>query len=154
MNLLGRHDGDGAAEGASYLEIAELITQIGESPQEDLEELWRRIVFNICVSNTDDHLRNHGFLLGTQGWRLSPAFDMNPTPWGQGLSLNITENNNALDISLAMEVASYFRDSSKRSQTILDKTKDVASDWKLRAEKAKFPKAEINRMSPAFSNIK
>lgn len=154
LNLLGRRDGDGAQEGASYLEIAELITQISENPQTDLEELWRRIVFNICVSNTDDHLRNHGFLFGKHGWRLSPAFDMNPTPWGQGLSLNISEHSNALDIGLALDVAKYFRVSPKLANEAVKKVQSTVSSWQTRAKQAKLPAAEITRMASAFTKIK
>jgi serine/threonine-protein kinase HipA len=75
----------------------------------DLEELWKRIVFNICVKNTDDHLRNHGFLLGENGWKLSPAFDINPVPTGTGLTLNITDEDNSLDLRITMEIAEFFR---------------------------------------------
>ena len=80
MNLLGYQDGDGAKMGTSYLNLVDLI----EHPNVDLDELWKRIVFSICVSNTDDHLRNHGFLLGAQGWRLSPVYDLNAQPDGWG----------------------------------------------------------------------
>ena len=73
MNLLGYQDGDGASTGASYLDLVELIERYGAAVDTDLEELWRRVVFNVCVGNKDDHLRNHGFLLGPKGWRLSPV---------------------------------------------------------------------------------
>ncbi len=109
MTMLGRNDGEDAFSGASYLEIAEFLMKYGASPDRDLEQLWRRIVFNICVSNTDDHLRNHGFLLSPHGWRLSPAFDMNPDPDGDGLKLNISESENAQDFDIVMEVINYFR---------------------------------------------
>ncbi|MGR5543290.1 HipA domain-containing protein, partial [Vibrio campbellii] len=71
---------DGNDDGASYLELAEFLTQNGSNTQEDLEQLWARLLFNIMVSNSDDHLRNHGFIFDTTGWRLSPAYDINPTP--------------------------------------------------------------------------
>ena len=79
----------------------------------DLEQLWRRIVFSICVSNTDDHLRNHGFMLGPSGWSLAPAYDMNPVPYAKGLNLNISEHSNALDLDLVIDVAPYFRIKTK-----------------------------------------
>jgi serine/threonine-protein kinase HipA len=101
-------DGAGAKTGVSYLELADLIGMIGESVNEDLEELWKRIVFSICIRNTDDHLRNHIFLLGTGGWRLSPVYDINPQPWGTGLALNINETNNRFDLDVAVDVAEYY----------------------------------------------
>ena len=109
MTLLQRSDGDDASNGASYLELVEFILQNGSRPKQDLEQLWRRIVFYICVSNTDDHLRNHGFILESNGWALSPAFDMNPSSEGEGLKLNISLTDNAQDLKLAEEVAGYFR---------------------------------------------
>jgi len=84
----------------------------------DLEELWRRIVFSICVSNTDDHLRNHGFLLTNDGWILSPAYDINAIETGTGLKLNISENDNSLDLDLAMDVANNFRIDLKNATQI------------------------------------
>jgi serine/threonine-protein kinase HipA len=82
-------------------------------------ELWRRIVFNIYVSNTDDHLRNHGFLLTPQGWHLALASDLNSIQYGQGLKLNISETGNALDFDLAQDVAPYFRLSAAQAESVL-----------------------------------
>jgi serine/threonine-protein kinase HipA len=93
--------------------------QQGAHVAQDLTELWRRIVFNICVSNTDDHLRNHGFLLTPQGWHLASAFDLNPIRYGQGLKLNISETDNALDLDLAREVAPYFRLTAAQAESVL-----------------------------------
>ena len=90
MTLLGHSDGTDYQDGASYLHLAEFIMRNGAKVEGDLEQLWRRILFNICVSNTDDHLRNHGFLLTNQGWILSPAYDINPIETGTGLKLNIS----------------------------------------------------------------
>ncbi len=84
-----------------------------------MEQLWRRIVFNIAVSNCDDHLRNHGFLLTPQGWRLSPAYDMNPDEYGTGLKLNISENDNSLDFDLAMSITPYFGLEPARAESVL-----------------------------------
>ena len=108
MTLLGYTDGEKSA-GASYLELVEFITRNGVDVDRDLEELWRRIVFSICVKNTDDHLRNHGFLLTDGGWLLSPAYDINPNEYGKGLHLNISDKDNSLSLDLALEVAIYFR---------------------------------------------
>ena len=102
MTLLERNDGDGADEGATYLELADLLIRRGARTGADLEQLWRRIVFYVCVSNTDDHLRNHGFMLDKDGWVLSPAYDVNPNPHRWGLTLNISESDNAQDLDLTL----------------------------------------------------
>ena len=86
MTLLGYTDGASSNNGVSYLELVEFISQHGANVEKDLEELWKRIVFNVLISNTDDHLRNHGFILTQKGWVLSPAFDLNPNETGTGLS--------------------------------------------------------------------
>src|SRR5258708_13193081 len=105
MTLLGQTDG---TAGASYLQLAEFILQNSASPNADLEELWRRIIFYIAVKNTDDHLRNHGFLLTPDGWTLSPAYDVNPVYFGTGLTLNISATDNPLSSYLASSLPNYF----------------------------------------------
>jgi serine/threonine-protein kinase HipA len=150
MTLLGRTDGTNYSSGASYLDLAEFIMQNGASPDADLEELWRRIVFYISISNTDDHLRNHGFLLTDKGWTLSPAYDINPVPTGTGLSLNISTTDNALSIDLAMEVAGYFRVSDESSLEIISIVQSEVSKWEAIAEKVGIPKSERNAMAKAF----
>jgi serine/threonine-protein kinase HipA len=150
MTLLGYSDGEGAAS-ASYLELAEFITRHGLAVDKDLEELWRRIVFSICVKNTDDHLRNHGFLLSEAGWALSPAYDINPNEYGKGLSLNISENDNSIHTELAMEVAGYFRLDNKTATQIIKHIKGKVISWRELAIKYKIPKAEQDKMSDAFS---
>ncbi|MEK7692307.1 MAG: HipA domain-containing protein, partial [Bdellovibrionota bacterium] len=102
MTLLNHVDGDAAVTEASYLELVEFLAKEGAAATSDLEQLWRRIVFFICVSNTDDHLRNHGFILRSKGWALAPAYDMNPVATGDGLHLNISESDNAQDLDLAL----------------------------------------------------
>ncbi|MDQ6889450.1 MAG: type II toxin-antitoxin system HipA family toxin [Bacteroidota bacterium] len=151
MTLLGRKDGEDSA-GASYLELAEFITRHGAAVDKDLKELWRRIVFSICVKNTDDHLRNHGFLLTENGWMLSPAYDINPNEYGQELSLNISLEDNSLDIGLAREVASYFRLDNQKANQILAHIKTTVGAWRTLAAKYKIPKAEQDKMSVAFSS--
>ena len=150
MTLLQRTDGDDASNGASYLEMAEFIIQNGSHPTRDLEQLWRRIVFNICVSNVDDHLRNHGFLLETDGWRLSPAYDMNPNPHGHGLKLNISETDNAQDVRLAKEVAPYFRVKPKKESSIIQGILSVVSTWRTEANRLKISISAQDRMASAF----
>ena len=150
MTLLGRTDGNNYSAGASYLDLAEFIMQHGASPDADLEELWKRIVFYISISNTDDHLCNHGFLFTDKGWTLSPAFDINPTPTGTGLSLNISSTDNALSIDLARDVAAYFRVSDAKATHIIGRIQAEVSKWDAIAEKAGISKAERNAMAKAF----
>lgn len=152
MTLLGARDGDDSLDGASYLEIAELIIRSGASPTEDLRELWMRIAFSIAVSNTDDHLRNHGFLLTPLGWRLSPLFDVNPNPLGNGLSLNVSDTDNSLDLSLAVEVAPLFRVTTKDVNEFLAKLASVVSNWRNYATHAHIPHSEQEEMSLAFNH--
>jgi len=150
MTLLQRSDGDDAASGASYLEMAELLMRSGSQIDRDLEELWRRIVFFICISNTDDHLRNHGFMLESKGWSLAPAYDINPTPHGAGLRLNISETDNALDLGLAVEVAPYFRIGESRAEEIVAHTVEVVRSWPQVAKSRKISRNEQDRMASAF----
>lgn len=150
MTLLGYNDGAGADEGVSYLELVEFIVQNGANVNIDLEELFKRIVFSIAVSNTDDHLRNHGFLLTENGWILSPAYDINPNQYGTGLKLNITENDNSLDFNLVLSVAPYFRLSESNAVGIIEKITTVISEWEKTATKYKISKAEQELMSSAF----
>jgi serine/threonine-protein kinase HipA len=150
MNLLGYQDEEGAKTGASYLDLVELIGMIGENVNADLEELWKRIVFSICVSNTDDHLRNHGFLLGERGWALSPVYDLNPQPHGTGLALNINESNNALDFDLALDAAEYFRLSPDQAHQHLKQIRTAVKKWESLARDQGISKSEIDRMRPAF----
>ncbi|MBT1710449.1 HipA domain-containing protein [Fulvivirgaceae bacterium PWU5] len=152
MTLLGYTDGTNHSSGVSYLDLAEFIMQNGANPDADLQELWTRIVFSISISNTDDHLRNHGFLLTEKGWTLSPAYDMNPVSTGTGLSLNISTKDNALSIALALEVASYFRVSDKKAKEIIMTVQSVVSQWESIAEKIGIPKWERSAMARAFNN--
>jgi serine/threonine-protein kinase HipA len=150
MTLLGRSDGDNYSSGCSYLDLAQFIVQHGAKPNDDLEELWRRIVFNISVSNTDDHLRNHGFLLTSRGWILSPAYDINPNPRGGGLSLNISMDDNSLDYELALSVAPQFRLSMLQAKKHLANIRDVVGRWHEIALKLKIPRLEIENFTLAF----
>ena len=108
------------------------------------------LFFYISISNTDDHLRNHGFLLTDKGWTLSPAYDINPVPTGTGLSLNISTTDNALSIDLALEVAEYFRVSDEKSIEIISTVRSEVSNWESIAEKVGIPKSERNSMAKAF----
>jgi serine/threonine-protein kinase HipA len=151
MTLLGKKDGAAAADGSSYLELAAFIMSHGAEPDRDLEELWRRIVFSVAVSNTDDHLRNHGFILSRRGWELSPAYDLNPDPDGRGLSLNIDETDNALDYDLALSQAPRFHLTIARAKKILGEVTAAVAKWKEIASSRGISRAEIIRMENAFS---
>lgn len=151
MNLTGHRDGDDASTGASYLEIARVLMTDGAQTDRDLRQLWSRIVFNLLVSNTDDHLRNHGFLLVPgKGWALSPAFDMNPTADAHGLKLNIREADNAMDLQLAFEVAPYFRVRAKAAAEIVERQRRIVAQWRKIAAPLGIAPREQQQMSGAF----
>jgi serine/threonine-protein kinase HipA len=150
MTLLGRVDGNDSSEGVSYLELVDFISSNGANANQDLEQLWRRIVFSICVSNTDDHLRNHGFILTSNGWVLSPAYDINPVETGNGLKLNISEHDNALDIDLAFEVHRYFRLKEARAKDIVKEVKNAVKNWRKLAQKCGLSASEQDLKSRAF----
>lgn len=150
MTLLQRVDGDDANEGVSYLELAEFILQNGSQPTRDLEQLWRRIVFYICVSNVDDHLRNHGFLLDANGWKLSPAYDINPDPNGHGLKLNISESDNTQDLALAMTVAPWFRLKLTEATKIIQEIVSIVKTWRSEANGLRISCSAQDRMESAF----
>lgn len=150
MTMLGYTDDKDSHAGASYLEIADFIIKYGARVNEDLRELWKRIVFSICVSNTDDHLRNHGFILSEKGWMISPAFDINPNETGTGLSLNISGNDNSLSFEPALEAAEYFRLDTNEANKIIDELKSKVGGWKAVAEKYGISKREQSSMEKAF----
>lgn len=154
MTMLGYTDGQDHADGASYLELVEFIQNNGANVGQDLEQLWRRIVFSICVTNTDDHLRNHGFILTDEGWILSPAYDINPVETGTGLKLNISDEDNSLDLSLALEVSEFFRLSSKRANEIIEEITNAVDCWKEIANKYGISKVEQELKSLAFKTTK
>jgi serine/threonine-protein kinase HipA len=151
MTLTGHSDGDDADSGVSYLELARVLIDHGAQTNVDLQELWTRILFNILVSNTDDHLRNHGFILEPgQGWRLSAAYDMNPVPGASGLKLNISESDNALDIDLVLSVAHYFRVSDDDAFAIMKHCVNVVRQWRKVATALRLSEREQNFMASAF----
>ncbi len=150
MTMLGYTDGNNASSGVSYLELAEFLVKHGSNTTQDLKELWKRIVFSICVSNTDDHLRNHGFILNQKGWRLSPAFDINPVPGGYGLSLNISENDNRLDTDIALKAAPYFRIDQTEGLSIIEEIRAAVVTWPELADKYNIPEYEKKEMESAF----
>ena len=135
---------------ASYLDIAEFISNHGTNIEANLHQLWLRIIFNIAISNTDDHLRNHGFILTAAGWILSPAYDLNPSIEKDGLALNIDTDNNALDFELAKSVGEYFRLNENQMKTIIKKVLEVTTNWKTIAKEIGISRSEQDLMTKAF----
>ena len=152
MTLLGKTDGASAADGSSYLDIAAFIKSYGAQPKKDLGELWKRIVFNMAVTNTDDHLRNHAFILTDKGWILSPLYDVNPVPYGDELSLNVDEEDNSISIDLAVQTAVRFgiseSDAEAQAEEIL---KIVRDNWEKTAARYGLTRRQIEELRPAFS---
>ncbi len=140
----------------SYLEIADAIRQMSPSPQEDLKALWRRMVFNVLISNVDDHLRNHAFLYsGSSGWRLAPAYDLNPTPVDikpRILSTAIDLIDPSASLELALSVAPYFGLENRPAKKIATEVGTAVALWRKTATKLKIKKAEIDRMASAFEH--
>ena len=153
MTMLGYIDGQDHADGASYLELVDFIQRYGANVNQDLEQLWRRIVFSICVTNTDDHLRNHGFILTDKGWSLSPAYDINPVETGTGLKLNISDEDNSLDLDLALEVSEFFRLSEERAAEIMKEVMVAVGNWNEVAIKYGISRGERELKSIAFKTI-
>ena len=152
MTMLGKVDGASADDGTSYLELVSFLKSNGAAPRKDLVELWKRIVFNMAVSNTDDHLRNHGFLLTNNGWRLSPAYDVNPIPYGEYLALNVSEDDSSISFDLAIETAEYYGITQKEAVKMVNQiSKVVRENWEKTASGYGINRGAIEKMRPAFS---
>lgn len=137
----------------SYLEIVDVLRQIAEAPAAEISQLWRRMIFNIFISNTDDHLRNHALLRGEKGWRLSPAYDMNPSPADisggiHNLALNELDRTGSLEIALS--VAGYFGLKLADAKQIASEVATAVSGWRAVASRTKIDQFEIERVSSAF----
>ena len=150
MTLLQRTDGDNSESGVSYLDLVGFIKSECADTTANLEDLFRRVLFSVCVSNTDDHLRNHGFLYTEAGWTLSPAFDINANETGTGLKLNIDEEDNSLDIDLVLKTAPNYLLSDKRTAEIKNEVITAVSNWRKIAAKHKISPTEIERKARAF----
>lgn len=152
MSMLGASDN----ETHSYLEIVEALRRHGAASKEDMAQLWRRVVFNVLISNTDDHLRNHGFLYeGATGWRLSPAYDMNPVPIDvkpRVLSTAIDPDDPSASIDLALASAEYFGLKAKQAREIVNEVAVAVSRWRQVAERSGLSRADIDRMASAFEH--
>lgn len=152
MTLLGKKDGASADDGSSYLDIAAFIKSYGAQPKKDLIELWKRIVFNMAVTNTDDHLRNHAFILTDKGWILSPLYDVNPVPYGDELSLNVDEDDNSISIDLAVQTAVKFGISKSDAEAVAEDVLQIVRDnWERTAAGYDLTRRQIEEMRPAFN---
>ncbi len=152
MSALGAKDN----ELHSYLEIADAIRLMSASPKDDLEALWRRVIFNVLISNVDDHLRNHAFIYsGFSGWCLSPAYDLNPTPADvkpRILSTAIDLIDPSASLDLALDVAHYFDINQVEAKKILKEVSSATTLWRQEAARFKIRKAEVDRMASAFEH--
>ena len=148
MTLVGKHDG----EPASYLDIALTIADhvAPGAIESDLEQLFRRVAFNVLVANRDDHLRNHGFLRTTDGWRLAPAFDVNPSPGSPEHTLAIDGTVRTPDLDLAVDTAPFYRLTNARAEAIVDEIRSVVVGWRQTARSVRIAASEIDLMSAAF----
>ena len=151
MTLLGYADGHDAEDGVSYLEMVEFLRRFGTTNlQSDLRELWKRVAFNVAITNCDDHLRNHGFILTTKGWALSPAYDLTPNPDGMGLKLNITDADNSLDFELLLETAPYYGLEQHEAKSSLATLSSIIGRWRSYALPLGVSRDEQEYMAPAF----
>jgi len=152
MSMIGARDN----QQRSYVELAYALAQNGSNPTEDMEELWRRVVFSILVSNTDDHMRNHGFIYERyKGWRLSPAYDINATPIDikpRILSTAIDFDDGTASLDLALSVVAEFRITLKRANEIIREVGQVTKRWRDEAERHGLSKKEVDRMESAFEH--
>lgn len=152
MTLLGKRDGD---DTASYLDLAELIASSGARGHvaSDLKELFTRMAFNIAVGNRDDHLRNHGFLRYPTGWRLAPAFDVNPNPERHDHALTIDEDNHFGDLACVAKTCRQYQLKEKEAHEIIDRVREVVGKWRERARGVGLKAAEIELMEAAFLGV-
>ena len=151
MTLAGKQDGDAA----SYLDIAQILTDQGARGHidSDLAQLFRRMLFNISIANRDDHLRNHGFLWQGSGWRLAPAFDVNPNTAKRERALDVGAPYASAEgaLSAAFATHAYYRLSETQANTILEEVLDAASQWRSMATQLGIGSAEQRRMQAAFA---
>jgi serine/threonine-protein kinase HipA len=142
------------SEGSSYLELAEFLHHRGAKDHiaSDLEQLYRRVAFNVAVGNRDDHLRNHGFLLTSTGWRLAPAFDVNPNLDNAEHVLNLDETDNRPSLATVIETAEWYVLSKDRGVEIVDEILEQTHQWRTAAERAGIARADIELTAGAFAH--
>ena len=149
MTLLGLNDGDNATTGHGYLDIVDFILSSCTDVDANLCELFRRVAFNICIGNTDDHFRNHGFLLTAKGWTLSPAYDMNPT-LNTHQSLLINSKTNVSDLSVLVNSCDEYMLTHQVAKNIISEVVDAIKDWRIIANKIGISKREISLFENVF----
>ena len=151
LTLLGLTDGDNASTGYGYPDIVDFIIQYGSNVEQNLEELYRRVAFYIIVGNSDDHFRNHGFLLTRKGWELSPAYDINPT-LSDTQSLLINRETNESDLNILLESAGDYMISNEKARTIINEVKSTMKSWRSEARKLGLSQRDIDMFAPRFDN--
>lgn len=149
LTLLGLTDGDNASTGYGYTDIVDFIIRHGSNVEQNLEELYRRVAFYIIVGNSDDHFRNHGFLLSRKGWELSPAYDINPT-LADGQSLLINRSTSDSDLSILLSSAGEYMLSSQIAEDIVDEVKTAMKTWRTEARRLGLPQRDIDMFAPRF----
>ena len=149
MSLLGLKDGDNAQAGYGYLDIVDFILQGCCDVEKNLQELYRRVAFNICIGNSDDHFRNHGFLLLPKGWTLSPAYDMNPTN-NVYQSLLITDSSNKADIKMLLDSCEDYMINKNVAQGIIKDVQAAVSNWENLARQIQIPQREQDMFKERF----
>ncbi len=152
MTLLGLHDGDNATNGHGYLDIVDFIIRYGADVDNNLRELYRRVAFNICIGNSDDHFRNHGFLLTPKGWTLSPAYDLNPT-LSRHQSLLITATSNEADLSLLGDASEEYMLSRPVADSIISEVCEALKCWHALASQLGVPKREIASFADRWAPV-
>ena len=149
MTLLGLNDGDNATTGHGYIDIVDFIISGCTDVDANLRELFRRVAFNICVGNSDDHFRNHGFLLTAKGWTLSPAYDMNPT-LNDYQSLLINNKTNTADLSILLDSCDEYMLTHEVAKGIIDEVLEAVKGWRTLANRLGIAKREMNLFEGVF----
>jgi serine/threonine-protein kinase HipA len=141
------------SEGTSYLELAQFLRSNGDGTQAaaDLAQLFRRVVFNVAVGNRDDHLRNHGFVLGANGWRLAPAFDVNPNIDKAEHVLNIDGVDSRPSLETVLSTARFYGLSPDRAGQVVEEVASVVDGWRDAARKVGIAAADVELSAGAFS---
>jgi serine/threonine-protein kinase HipA len=155
MSAMTALDAKDHSDDRSYLEILDVIRQVGASPTQDARQLWRRMAFNVLTSNVDDHLRNHGFLWTGNGWRLSPAYDMNPTPPHINPRIHVlalNELDHTASIETVMSVAKDFGLKLTEAKSVAFDVATSVSGWKTAATRCRLSKDDLEFMSGAFEH--
>lgn len=149
LTLLGLTDGDNASTGYGYADIVDFIIRHGSNVDQNLEELYRRVAFYIIIGNSDDHFRNHGFLLTRKGWMLSPAYDINPTLAGNQ-SLLINRSTSESDLNILLESAEDYMLSEEKARNIITEVRTVMQSWRGEARRLGLPQRDIDMFAPRF----